>query len=129
MLFRSIADVVQLICNGAKEPVLPSGQMEAVYDKLYPYTQVSKVVKKEHIENIEKKLESDKEEAVIETAPEEKGPEAQIETQMDRCPKCGGTLVLRTASRGTNAGKQFYGCSNYPKCRYMHSAEQNNVQV
>ena len=83
---HQIADVVQLICNGAKEPVLPSGQMEAVYDKLYPYTQVSKVVKKEHIENIEKKLESDKEEAVIETAPEEKGPEAQIETQMDRCP-------------------------------------------
>ena len=34
------------------------------------------------------------------------------------CPKCGAALVLRTAKRGANAGKEFYGCSNYPKCRY-----------
>jgi restriction system protein len=33
------------------------------------------------------------------------------------CPKCGGELVLRTAKRGPNAGGQFWGCSNYPKCR------------
>lgn len=35
------------------------------------------------------------------------------------CPRCGGELVLRTATRGENAGNQFYGCSNYPKCRYL----------
>lgn len=35
------------------------------------------------------------------------------------CPRCGGELVLRTATRGANAGNQFYGCSNYPKCRYL----------
>ncbi len=35
------------------------------------------------------------------------------------CPKCGGKLVLRTARKGTYAGNQFYGCSNYPKCRYL----------
>ena len=29
------------------------------------------------------------------------------------CPKCGGTLVLRTGKYG-----KFYGCSNYPKCRF-----------
>ena len=33
------------------------------------------------------------------------------------CPKCGGEMVLRTASRGTHAGKQFWGCENYPQCR------------
>ena len=37
----------------------------------------------------------------------------------DICPRCGGKLVLRTAKRGPNAGKHFYGCSNYPKCRYI----------
>lgn len=36
-----------------------------------------------------------------------------------RCPYCGGNLVLRTATRGKNAGNQFYGCSNFPKCRYI----------
>ena len=35
------------------------------------------------------------------------------------CPKCGKQLVLRTARRGANAGRQFYGCSNFPKCRFI----------
>ena len=38
--------------------------------------------------------------------------------QKNLCPKCGSELILRTAKKGTNAGNQFYGCSNYPKCRY-----------
>lgn len=29
------------------------------------------------------------------------------------CPKCGGTLILRKGKYG-----EFYGCSNYPKCKY-----------
>ena len=29
------------------------------------------------------------------------------------CPKCVGALVLRNGKYG-----KFYGCSNYPKCRY-----------
>lgn len=33
------------------------------------------------------------------------------------CPKCGAVMVLRKASKGPNAGKEFYGCSNYPRCR------------
>ena len=33
------------------------------------------------------------------------------------CPNCGAALVLRTASKGKNAGQQFWGCSNYPECR------------
>ena len=37
------------------------------------------------------------------------------------CPKCGGELVLRTARRGENAGSQFYGCSNYPNCKYTRN--------
>lgn len=35
------------------------------------------------------------------------------------CPRCGKELVLRTAKQGAYAGKQFYGCSGFPKCRYM----------
>lgn len=34
------------------------------------------------------------------------------------CPKCGSKLVVRTAKKGANAGNQFYGCSNYPNCKY-----------
>jgi ssDNA-binding Zn-finger/Zn-ribbon topoisomerase 1/Na+-transporting methylmalonyl-CoA/oxaloacetate decarboxylase gamma subunit len=34
------------------------------------------------------------------------------------CPKCEREMVLRTASKGPGAGKQFWGCSGYPKCRF-----------
>ena len=30
-----------------------------------------------------------------------------------------GELVLITAKRGENKGNLFYGCSNYPKCKYI----------
>ena len=43
------------------------------------------------------------------------------EQQILKCPKCNGDLILRTATRGANAGQQFYGCSNYPKCKYIQS--------
>ncbi|ROH86413.1 restriction endonuclease [Stagnimonas aquatica] len=33
------------------------------------------------------------------------------------CPKCGSSMVLRTARQGANAGQQFWGCSTFPKCR------------
>jgi len=34
-----------------------------------------------------------------------------------RCPKCNGSMALRTALRGRNSGKQFWGCARYPECR------------
>ncbi len=39
------------------------------------------------------------------------------------CPRCGGELVMRTVRRGENAGTLFYGCSNFPKCRYTKSID------
>lgn len=39
------------------------------------------------------------------------------------CPKCGSKLVLRVAKKGENAGNQFYGCSAFPKCRYIQNLE------
>jgi ssDNA-binding Zn-finger/Zn-ribbon topoisomerase 1 len=34
---------------------------------------------------------------------------------------CSGTILLRTAKSGANAGGQFWGCANYPKCRSVVS--------
>ena len=33
------------------------------------------------------------------------------------CPKCSQRMVRRTAKKGANAGKDFWGCSDYPRCR------------
>lgn len=45
--------------------------------------------------------------------------EQKMNTAIDSgtCPKCGGTLVKRTGTYGV-----FYGCSNYPNCKYTHPA-------
>lgn len=40
------------------------------------------------------------------------------ESELPICPKCGGALVKRVASKGKNIGKEFWGCSNYPRCRH-----------
>lgn len=39
-------------------------------------------------------------------------PPSQDAMSAPQCPKCGIPLVVRSGNRG-----QFYGCSNYPKCR------------
>ena len=36
-----------------------------------------------------------------------------------KCPQCGSAMALRTAKSGANAGKQFWGCSTFPKCRVI----------
>jgi restriction system protein len=33
------------------------------------------------------------------------------------CPQCKKPMVLRTAKSGSKAGRQFWGCSDYPKCK------------
>jgi restriction system protein len=33
------------------------------------------------------------------------------------CPECGSEMVLRTAQKGPHPGRQFWGCSTFPKCR------------
>jgi ssDNA-binding Zn-finger/Zn-ribbon topoisomerase 1 len=57
--------------------------------------------------------------------PEDKftyNPEAEIVAPV--CPKCGGELIQRIATKGQYAGKKFWGCSNFPKCKFVKKAEQ-----
>ena len=34
-----------------------------------------------------------------------------------RCPLCGGTTTIRTVKKGPDAGRSFYVCNRYPKCK------------
>jgi restriction system protein len=40
-----------------------------------------------------------------------------------RCPICQSPMKLRTATRGKNAGSQFWGCSRFPNCRGTRSCQ------
>jgi hypothetical protein len=61
-----------------------------------------------------------KTENVTSEAPKEEQTVAKVEEKLV-CPRCGGQLILRTAKKGDNVGNQFYGCSNFPKCRYIQN--------
>lgn len=80
---------------------LSRGQVRRLYEQLQPYTRASWGEKKAHIRQV-RRLEK--------ARARDSGP--------GRCPWCGGALVLRTARRGSQAGRQFYGCIHYPDCTY-----------
>ena len=39
------------------------------------------------------------------------------------CPDCGKPMTRRTARQGIRAGKEFWGCSAFPKCRGTRNVE------
>jgi len=39
-----------------------------------------------------------------------------VEESSPRCPKCGSEMKLRTAKQGERKGRDFWGCTKYPKC-------------
>ncbi len=55
------------------------------------------------------------------SAPAPEDPTIQDFPEERLCPRCGSKLILRTAKRGNYVGNQFWGCSQYPKCKYMEN--------
>lgn len=45
---------IKEVCNNIKEPILSPEEIDEIYEKLYPYTQISEETKQKHIENIQK---------------------------------------------------------------------------
>ena len=146
---NEVVGVVATIASRQPD-ILTTAQIQEIHDLLYPYTQTDDAVKQKHIERIEQAIHSDPEEPTVTAAPisplqqtpsevptvQETSTEVpttqEISTEVPdilpepkttplHCPKCGAELVLRTAKKGSNAGNQFYGCSNFPKCRYIQS--------
>jgi len=50
--------------------------------------------------------------------------EPALSTQTLTCPTCNSPMILRTATKGSNAGKQFYGCTRYPDCKTIVQIQQ-----
>ena len=67
-------------------------EMDDIYNTLR--SAASSMTNKEHVQNIR---------------------QTQIELEKNICPRCGGKLVLRQSKTGSS----FYGCSNYPKCKFI----------
>lgn len=106
--------------------VLSEEKIEELYQNLKKLTNVDASVKAAHIDNIEKKYKNNigYEANNSSTSDIKKSKEHDnkiTEKGIMICPQCGKTLVLRTAKKGANIGKQFYGCSGFPNCRYIQN--------
>ena len=84
--------------------VLANEQMEELFDQVRQKNLMSKEDRKIHLSSIRTKVEK-----------------AQVKTENRVCPRCGGKLILRKGSYS-----EFFGCGNYPKCRFTLSLEKRN---
>lgn len=98
-------------------------KIDELYAKLKELTNVDAAVKAAHIESIERRFKNPEPETTFEKGLGENAPTVEEAPQSESkvCPKCGSPLVLRTAKKGDNAGNRFYGCSAFPKCRYIEN--------
>lgn len=109
--------------------VLDENAINELYVKLEKQTKVDKTVKEEHIKNIQEKYQEEpKESAPKKEVSKEETPQNEVLNEefscveeIKICPKCGSRMILRTAKKGENAGNQFFGCSSFPKCRYIEN--------
>ena len=82
-----------------RDEVLSSEQMSFYRSRLLEIISISESDRKQHLENVYRNKE--RRDAAVASG---------------KCPLCGGNLVLRESRYG-----KFYGCSNYPKCKYIHN--------
>ena len=99
-----------------KGAVLTEEKIDALYNKLYPLTQVTEEQKAAHVKSVEQKKQHGRK-------------TEEITPQKGSCPRCGSALVLRTARKGPQAGKQFWGCSNFPQCRFVKQVESTPASI
>lgn len=96
------------VLNQNDDIILNENDVIALYNQLYPCSQSSVAQKAQHVQRVQSQKNGNYKDF-------SNNPKSL------QCPKCGGALVLRTSKKGVNSGNQFYGCSNYPKCRYIRN--------
>lgn len=83
------------------EEILDGRTVDSYCRKLKDYIDTSGITVDDHVENLERNASN------------------------PMCPRCGKEMVVRVARRGSRAGSEFWGCSNYPTCRATKNATQN----
>lgn len=120
---------VRSIWDSAKD-MLDDEKVNSVYKQLKKLTNVDDAIKAAHVELIQERYMKREETPARKTEAIDTIKTEEIEQHSDtdtsdsnsiKCPKCGENLMLRTARKGENAGKNFYGCSNYPNCRFVQN--------
>jgi restriction system protein len=89
----AVADYVRKF----RTPIIKQDQVGEIAEAILEWqSTLSKATKASHVKNIKARHHGVQENAV------------------PKCPRCGAPMILRTAK---STGRNFFGCSNYPKCR------------
>jgi len=89
--------------NGPRQ--LSSGDMEKIFDILKQSSVKDKKLKTQHVERIKWNVKI-----------------KDMKVKVLICPKCGGRLTKRDGRYG-----EFYGCENFPQCRYKTELNQKRI--
>ena len=84
------------IKNLSSEKCLSQTEVKKIKSILESVEITEKMARKEHVKNIKQNI-----------------VEKQLKMENLICPRCNGELKLRNGRNG-----KFYGCSNYPRCRF-----------
>ncbi|MBR6054600.1 MAG: NERD domain-containing protein [Bacteroidales bacterium] len=93
MYWRNIVPYIK--CH--EEVHLTEVQADEIYNTLLSVNVNDKVARKQHLASVKHNQER-----------------RNTAVANGKCPRCGGNLVMRDGRYG-----RFYGCSNYPKCKYI----------
>lgn len=88
--------LLKTIRKNSKELNLSESEMKAIADKILHFNITGRKRKQQHVKQVRKKARS-----------------TNRKEKLKICPKCNGKLEKRKGKYG-----KFYGCSNFPKCRY-----------
>ena len=100
--------------------VVSNEKINELYENLKKFCNVDEAVKAAHIQNIEEKYKDEEVKVKLDIPGDISTADNRVSQEI-KCPICGKELILRTAKKGGNAGKKFYGCSGYPNCRYIQN--------
>lgn len=92
-------DQILRIINQFENRVLTNSQVKIIFDTLLTNNATGKSDRKQHLTNVSNA----------------KMRNAMVKSS-GHCPQCNGELILRDGKYG-----RFYGCSNYPKCKFTSS--------
>ena len=91
--------LLDTLTDGSRIPQLSIKEIDIIKNRLNEIVIFDKQARKEHIHQVKNQT--------YERIRKENSLE---------CPRCGGALVVRNGQYG-----KFYGCSNYPKCKYTRN--------
>ncbi len=106
-------------------------RIDEIHSILKNLTLVDTATKQLHIENIQNRYHSTSVSLSSDNAsPQETiiSTDDVIDDTVRICPKCQSSLVKREAKKGKHQGNIFYGCSNFPKCRYIENLPDDNTK-